>query len=83
LTDILPKANYNNDDDDRRGKYSQSIKTKSSSKHVQQNARSINLPKLDRLLLKNGVSKIPLNHSIEKEKISLKPYQIDSSILKI
>lgn len=86
MTDILPKSNYANDidQDDRRGKYTQ-IKTKSSSKHmsIQPNSKSINLPKLDRLLIKNGISKIPLNNSIEKEKISLKPYQIDSSILKI
>jgi len=68
LTDILPKSNYGNDlDDDRRGKFSQ-MKTKSSSKHmsIQPNSKSINLPKLDRLLLKNGISKIPLNNSIEK-----------------
>ncbi len=50
---------------------------------MQQNSKSINLPKLDRLILKNGVSKIPLNGSIDKERISLKPYKIDSSLLKI
>ncbi len=68
LTDILPKANYGLDEDDRRGKYSQ-IKKKSSSKHLTMqpsNLKSINLPKLDRLLVKNGGPKIPLNSSIEK-----------------
>ncbi len=87
MTDVLPKSNYNNghDDDDRRGKHSQGIKTKGSSRQATlgQNSKSINLPKLDRLILKNGGSKIPLNNSIEKEKISLKPYKIDSSLLKI
>lgn len=69
LTDILPKSNYATDRDyeDKKGKYSH-IKTKSSSKHLslQPNLKSLNLPKLDRLLLKNGVSKIHLNNSIEK-----------------
>lgn len=50
---------------------------------LQQNAKSINLPKLDRLIIKNGISKIPLSNSIDKDKISLKPYKIDSSLLKI
>ncbi len=50
---------------------------------LQQNSKSINLPKLDRIILKNGLSKAPLNNSIEKDKITLKPYKIDSSILKI
>jgi hypothetical protein len=46
-------------------KLSQSIKTKSSSRHLvmqQPNSRSINLPKLDRLILKNGISKAPIHH---------------------
>ncbi len=87
MTDFLPKSNYNNgvEEDDRRGKFSQGIKTKSASRHhlLGQNVKSINLPKLDRLIMKNGSSKVALHHSIEKEKISLKPYKIDSSILKI
>lgn len=48
-----------------------------------QNSKSINLPKLDRLILKNGASKVALNNSIEKEKVAIKPYKIDSNILKI
>jgi hypothetical protein len=55
-------------------KLSQSIKTKSSSRHVMNlhgnNSKSINLPKLDRIIYKNGVSKIPItggNH--EKDRI--------------
>ena len=35
------------------------------------------------MILKNGVSKVPLNSSIDKEKIASKPYKVDSSILKI
>jgi hypothetical protein len=70
LTDVLPKSNYNNgiEEDDRRGgKYSHSMKKKSSSRPgAQQVNKSINLPKLDRLILKNGISKIPLNNSIDK-----------------
>lgn len=51
---------------------------------VNQNSKSINLPKLDRLILKNGISKVPLNHPIEKDRINImKPYKIDSSLLKI
>ncbi len=51
---------------------------------VNQNSKSINLPKLDRIILKNGISKVPLNHPIEKDRINImKPYKIDSSLLKI
>ena len=71
LTDILPKSNYNNNDEEdneggRKIKLSQSIKTKSSSRHLmmqQPNSKSINLPKLDRLILKNGISKIPIHNN--------------------
>jgi hypothetical protein len=51
---------------------------------INQNSKSINLPKLDRIILKNGISKVPLNHPIEKDRINImKPYKIDSSLLKI
>lgn len=51
---------------------------------MNQNSKSINLPKLDRIVLKNGISKVPLNHPIDKDRINLiKPYKIDSSLLKI
>jgi len=69
LTDTLPKSNYNNgvEEEDRKGKLSKSTKTKSSSRHMmiqQHNSKSINLPKLDRIILKNGLPRMALNNSI-------------------
>ena len=47
---MLPKSNYEKNPD-ISGKFTQSIKTKSSSRHL---SKGINLPKLDRMMIKNG-----------------------------
>lgn len=59
LTDRLPKSNYNNGHEyEKITKLNQSTKEKVpySLKHPPE-IRSINLPKIDRLILKNAVHK--------------------------
>lgn len=61
LTDRLPKSNYNNGHEyEKNPKLSQSTKDKnpvSLANYPQ--PKNINLPRLDRLILKNSGSKLP------------------------
>ena len=83
LTDRLPKSNYNNGHEYEKGqKFSQSTKDKNivSLANYPKPANNINLPKLDRIILKNSVNK----NIVEEPRKYEKPHQVDiSNMLKI
>ena len=84
LTDRLPKSNYNNGHEyEKVSKLSQSTKAKdpvSLANYPQ--SKNINLPKLDRIIMKNAVHKNAEEKKHEGQ--SLKPHQVDiSNMLKI
>lgn len=79
ITDRLPKSNYNNGHEHQQVKLSQSTKDKNPLLNYPHNKNSINLPKLDRLILKNGHPPPP-----HPSNNNSKPHHIDiSSMLKI
>jgi hypothetical protein len=85
LTDRLPKSNYNNGhEQETNPKLSQSTKDKnpvSLANYPQ--SKNINLPKLDRIILKNSVHK-NTEEPRKYEVRSLKPHHVDiSSMLKV
>jgi hypothetical protein len=85
LTDRLPKSNYNNGHEyEKNQKLSQSTKDKnpvSLANYPQ--SKNINLPKLDRIILKNAVHK-NLEEQKKHDNHGLKAHQVDiSNMLKI
>lgn len=87
LTDRLPKSNYENGYEiERTSKLSQSSKPKNSQStnhhniNNLNNLKGINLPKLDRIIVKSNNYKIPLNLP-QEEQPHRKPYNIDGKSL--
>lgn len=59
LTDRLPKSNYDGENEGGIGKASQSGKQKSSSS-TNNSLKGLNLPALDRIVLKSNNNKLPV-----------------------
>ena len=87
LTDRLPKSNYANGHEyEKVQKLSMSTKDKNPvSLANYPNTKNINLPRLDRIILRNAANR-NINHDEPRrhEVVSLKPHQVDiSNMLKI